>query len=42
VLNAESTERVMMGMHLEKLVRRGHVSALDAGRFAATGRAAPA
>jgi glyoxylase-like metal-dependent hydrolase (beta-lactamase superfamily II) len=33
VPNAEATERVMMGMHLEKLVRHGAVDRLPAERF---------
>jgi glyoxylase-like metal-dependent hydrolase (beta-lactamase superfamily II) len=35
VANADATERVMMGMHLDRLVRRGSVEARDGGRFAA-------
>jgi glyoxylase-like metal-dependent hydrolase (beta-lactamase superfamily II) len=38
VANADATERVMMGMHLEKLVRRGAVDRLPGERFRASGR----
>jgi glyoxylase-like metal-dependent hydrolase (beta-lactamase superfamily II) len=37
VANAESTERVMMGMHIEKLLRRGAIDRLPAERFHARG-----
>jgi glyoxylase-like metal-dependent hydrolase (beta-lactamase superfamily II) len=33
VMNAEATERVMMGMHVERLVRRGAVERLAEQRF---------
>jgi len=33
VMNAEATERVMMGMHVERLVRRGAVERLAEERF---------
>ena len=35
VANIDATERVMMGMHLDRLVEQGQVEALDAGRFRA-------
>jgi len=35
VPNADATERVMMGMHLDRLIRRGGVETVDAGRFRA-------
>jgi len=33
VLNADATERVMMGMHVERLVRRGAIERMTAERF---------
>ena len=35
VANAEATERVMMGMHVERLVRRGSIERMPAERFRA-------
>jgi glyoxylase-like metal-dependent hydrolase (beta-lactamase superfamily II) len=37
VQNAEATERVMMGMHVERLVRRGTIERMPAERFRARG-----
>jgi hypothetical protein len=37
VANAEATERVMMGMHLDRLVRRGAVDRLPEQRFRTSG-----